>query len=76
MNHLTTDEIIHFVSFGTLERDNLELAAKVNAHLLRCAECFEKVRRCQAKFDAAQYSSGSAGASARDTESQTEELSR
>lgn len=51
MNHLTTDEIIRFVSFDTLDNDNLILAGKVNSHILTCAECRDKVRKYQKMYD-------------------------
>lgn len=51
MNHLTIDEIIRFVSFDTLDNDNLILAGKVNSHILTCAECRDKVRKYQKMYD-------------------------
>ena len=51
MNHLTIDEIIRFVSFDTLDNENLILAGKVNSHILTCAECRDKVREYQKMYD-------------------------
>ena len=51
MNHLTIDEIIRFVSFDTLDNDNLLLAGKVNSHILACTECRDKVRVYQKMYD-------------------------
>ena len=51
MKHLTTDEIINFVTFDSLTKENLELAAMVNAHILICEECREKVKAFQAVSD-------------------------
>ena len=47
MTHLTVDEIIEFVSFDVLNKENLALAAKVNGHIRSCKSCFEKVSSFQ-----------------------------
>lgn len=51
MKHLTIDEIIDFVSFNKLDSKSLELAARVNAHIFKCATCREKVEAFQIVYD-------------------------
>ncbi len=51
MKHLTADEIINFVTINTLSKENLELAATVNSHILVCDKCREKVAAFQAVSD-------------------------
>ena len=51
MNHLTDDEITGFVSFDTLGNESMELASRVNYHILRCEECRERVRISQKLYD-------------------------
>ncbi len=51
MTHLTVDEIIEFVSFNALNKENLALAAKVNGHIRSCKSCFEKVSSFQTVYD-------------------------
>ena len=41
--HLTTEEIINFVAFDTINEDTLALAARVNGHIRECDECRKKV---------------------------------
>ena len=36
MNHLTTTEIIDFVSINKIDDNSLNLASKVNGHILKC----------------------------------------
>lgn len=51
MNHLTTDELLRFVSLKTLDDDNIALTARVNTHILHCDECLKKVREFQSIID-------------------------
>ena len=51
MTHLTVDEIIEFVSFDALNKENLVLAAKVNGHIRSCKSCFEKVSSFQTVYN-------------------------
>ena len=51
MNHLTKEEIQQFVSFKTLDQENLKLAAKVNSHILECDACLNAVRELQERYD-------------------------
>lgn len=51
MKHLTVDEIIDHVSFERLDRQALENAAKVNAHISCCSRCLRKVRAFQLVYD-------------------------
>lgn len=51
MKHLTIDEIIDFVTIDSLSKENLELAAAVNGHILVCDHCREKVKAFQAVSD-------------------------
>lgn len=51
MKHLTTDEIINFVTIDSISKENLELAAAVNGHILVCDNCREKVKAFQAVSD-------------------------
>ena len=51
MKHLTTDEIINFVTIDSISKENLELAAVVNGHILVCEDCREKVKAFQAVCD-------------------------
>ena len=55
MNHLTDDEITGFVSFDTLGNESMELASRVNYHILRCEECRERVRISQKLYDEAAF---------------------
>ena len=41
--HLTTEEIIDFVSFETVNEKTLALASAVNGHIRECAECRQRV---------------------------------
>lgn len=47
MEHLTVNEIIDFVSINELNEKSINLAAKVNAHILKCDDCLEKVKAFQ-----------------------------
>ena len=51
MKHLTIDEIIDFVSINKVDKDSLILAKKVNAHLMKCSVCREKIVAFQAVYD-------------------------
>lgn len=51
MKHLTVDEIIDHVSFERLDRQALENAAKVNAHISSCGRCLRKARAFQLVYD-------------------------
>ena len=51
MSHLTYEEIYRFVSFTTLSEENLQLAAKINAHILKCDMCLSLVREMQDRYD-------------------------
>ena len=51
MEHLTVEEIIDFVSFDELTKENIDLALKVNKHIFSCAECMEKVNAFQNVYD-------------------------
>lgn len=44
MEHLTGEEIKRFASLERLTPEALRDAAKVNAHILRCDLCLERVR--------------------------------
>ena len=43
MDHLSVEEIIDFVSISELDGASLELASRVNSHILKCPECLRKV---------------------------------
>ena len=51
MNHLTVDEIIEFVSSHNLDDEGINLIRKVNEHIRKCTECYEKVRAFQLLYD-------------------------
>ncbi|MBQ3044736.1 MAG: hypothetical protein IJO03_10870 [Clostridia bacterium] len=51
MKHLTIDEIINFVTIDSISKENLELAAAVNGHILVCDKCREKVKAFQTVSD-------------------------
>lgn len=51
MKHLTTDEIISFVTIDNISNETLEFAASVNHHILLCDECREKVTAFQTVYD-------------------------
>lgn len=55
MNHLTTDEILQFVSFTTVDDESLRLASRVNSHILQCEECRNMVIEYQKHYDASDY---------------------
>ena len=50
MKHLTIDEMIAFVSISELNTASLELASKVNTHIIECDLCRNKVRAFQEVF--------------------------
>ena len=47
MKHLTSDEIINYVSAEKIDDDFLKLADTVNLHIEQCDECLKKVRAFQ-----------------------------
>ena len=51
MNHLTTTEIIDFVSISKMDADSLKLASRVNGHILKCDECLKLVESFQEVYD-------------------------
>lgn len=51
MNHLTTTEIIDFVSINKIDNNSLKLASKVNGHILKCDDCRKLVRAFQEVYD-------------------------
>ena len=51
MNHLTTDQIIEFVSFDDMKPHTMALAATVNGHIRRCPKCLRLVRAFQMVHD-------------------------
>ena len=51
MNHLTTTEIIDFVSISKMDADSMKLASRVNGHILKCDECLKIVESFQEVYD-------------------------
>ena len=51
MNHLTTTEIIDFVSINKMDADSMKLASRVNGHILKCDECLKLVESFQEVYD-------------------------
>ena len=51
MNHLTTNEIIDFVMENRLNDNFLQLASRVNAHILKCDKCLALVEAYQTVYD-------------------------
>ncbi len=49
--HLKVDEIIDFISFEKLDEHNIQIAKRVNGHILTCDECRSKVTDFQAVYD-------------------------
>ncbi len=49
--HLTTDEILNFITMESLTQENVTLAAQVNSHIMQCDECRKKVEAFQALND-------------------------
>ncbi len=47
MDHLTIEQIVGFVTFDDMNEDAMKLAAKVNAHILKCPHCLELVQSYQ-----------------------------
>ena len=45
--HLTTEQIIEFVSINELTEENIAKMKVVNAHVYRCEECAVRVRAFQ-----------------------------
>lgn len=51
MKHVTVDEMIDFVSFEKIDRETIDLASKVNAHILKCESCRKKILAFQTIYD-------------------------
>lgn len=51
MSHLTTDEIIDFVSSSELNDETLALSARVNGHIRKCEKCIKLVNSFQLLHD-------------------------
>ena len=51
MNHLTTTDIIDFVSINRIDENSLNLASKVNGHILKCDDCLKLVKAFQEVYD-------------------------
>ena len=51
MNHLTTTEIIDFVSISKMDAVSMKLASRVNGHILKCDECLKLVESFQEVYD-------------------------
>ena len=51
MKHLSTDEIMEFVSLENISAESLALIEKVNSHIRVCKGCFGKVRAFQLVYD-------------------------
>ena len=51
MNHLTTTEIIDFVSINNPDADSMKLASRVNGHIRKCDECLKLVESFQTVYD-------------------------
>ena len=43
MKHLSTDEILDFVTLESLDEDGLALSKRVNKHIRSCPSCMQKV---------------------------------
>ena len=61
MNHLTTTEIIDFVSINNLDADSMKLASRVNGHIRKCDECLKLVESFQEVYDELQCMGRSSG---------------
>ena len=51
MNHLTTTEIIDFVSISKMDAVSMKLASRVNGHILKCDECLKLVESFHEVYD-------------------------
>lgn len=51
MDHLTTDEIIEFVSSSKADTEALQLISIVNQHIKKCPKCFRVVKAFQMIHD-------------------------
>ena len=51
MKHLTTDEIIDFISVEDAALQNEKLITRVNMHCARCQECFDAVKAFRKIYD-------------------------
>lgn len=45
--HLTTDEILNFITMESITQDSIAFAAKVNSHIMQCEDCRKKVEAFQ-----------------------------
>ncbi|MBR0536228.1 MAG: hypothetical protein IIX14_07630 [Clostridia bacterium] len=43
MQHLSTEDIIRYITVGKLSEEDLEVISRVNLHIRDCRECAEKV---------------------------------
>lgn len=51
MKHLTSDEMIDFVSMNNLDEESIKLASKVNLHIGECEKCLQKLQAFQLVYD-------------------------
>ena len=51
MNHLTSDEIIEFVSSNRADKETLQLISTVNQHIRECPKCLHIVKMFQIVHD-------------------------
>lgn len=51
MKHLTVDEMIDFVSFEKIDNGIIDLASKVNTHILKCESCRKETLAFQIIYD-------------------------
>ncbi len=49
--HLTTDEILNFITIDNMTPEVISFAAKVNCHIMQCEECRKKVEAFQIVYD-------------------------
>ena len=50
-NHLTTEEILNFITMDSVTPEGIQLAAKVNCHIMQCEECRKQVAAYQIVSD-------------------------
>ena len=53
MAHLTEQEMDKFIALGGAEHPDFALARRVNAHLMECKQCRERMIARQDAYDAA-----------------------
>ena len=41
--HLTIEEILNFITMDSITPEGIQLAARVNCHIMQCEECRKKV---------------------------------